>query len=269
MPGRVEPLHPLKIGCCGWSYKEWVGPFYTSTKSMFKQYSRVFDLAEMDSSFYALPNERTMATIAKGAPPGFTFTAKLPRTITHEELIRDVPQVRPLLEEFSRSMAPLGSSLRVVLVQLPPGFSFNMRSRLEDLLNTMKDMGMPAATEFRHLSWVEKEALPETERILKSAGSSFVTVDEPHLPPVTIHPDNLVYLRLHGRNPSLWYDYDYSDEELHPWLRKVIGWVKDGHEVIALFNNHPRGNAPRNAMRFMEMAGVKVKPPPGTLDAFS
>jgi uncharacterized protein YecE (DUF72 family) len=63
-------------------------------------------------------------------------------------------------------------------------------------------------------------------------------------------------VRFHGRNAPGWrsgnmqkqFNYDYSYEELQPWSEQIIpkmaGKAKSG---LVFFNNHVRGQAPRNA----------------------
>jgi uncharacterized protein YecE (DUF72 family) len=36
------------LGTSGWSYEEWVGPFYVERKKMFSEYSRVFKTSEIN-----------------------------------------------------------------------------------------------------------------------------------------------------------------------------------------------------------------------------
>jgi hypothetical protein len=47
------------VGCSGWSYTSWQGPFYPqnlTNSSWLNYYSHVFDYVEIDSSFYRIPN---------------------------------------------------------------------------------------------------------------------------------------------------------------------------------------------------------------------
>ena len=49
----------LYIGCSEWSYDAWLGHFYSvnlGPREFLKYYSQVFDLVEIDSSFYRPPN---------------------------------------------------------------------------------------------------------------------------------------------------------------------------------------------------------------------
>lgn len=57
-------------------------------------------------------------------PPHFRFSAKLPRTITHERRLRGA---RPLLDDFLVQAGGLGDRLGCLLVQLPPSLAFDAR----------------------------------------------------------------------------------------------------------------------------------------------
>ena len=88
---------------------------------------------------------------------------------------------------------------------------------------------------------------PETaRRAIRSSGHIVVT-----------NPD-LVYLRLHGRNSRGWrsgsmqkqFDYDYSETELKQTAALITGTLMPGTRTGAVFfNNHVRGQAPKNCLR--------------------
>lgn len=76
----------ILLGTSGWSYKEWVGPFYTEKdKSLLKAYTRVFKTVKIDSTFYRYPSKGTVMGWFRYSPEGFVYTAKLPKLITHEK----------------------------------------------------------------------------------------------------------------------------------------------------------------------------------------
>src|SRR6185437_5253083 len=82
----------VRIGTQGWNYDAWVGPFYppdTRAADFLAVYSRAFDTVEIDSTFYAVPPERTVQSWAERTPGHFTFALKLPQEITHEHRLRD------------------------------------------------------------------------------------------------------------------------------------------------------------------------------------
>jgi uncharacterized protein YecE (DUF72 family) len=78
-------LDNVFLGTSGWSYKEWERPFYEkSEKQKLRAYSHVFGTVEVDSTFYRVPSKGTVMGWLRYSPSEFVFTAKLPKTITHD-----------------------------------------------------------------------------------------------------------------------------------------------------------------------------------------
>ncbi|HSB57947.1 MAG TPA: DUF72 domain-containing protein, partial [Nitrosopumilaceae archaeon] len=72
----------IKIGCTGWSYTGWVGPFYPKTlnpKDHLKFYSSIFENTEVNSTFYRIPSQSMTLKWYKDTPDNFIFSAKLPK----------------------------------------------------------------------------------------------------------------------------------------------------------------------------------------------
>jgi len=68
----------LRIGCVGYSYDFWVGPFYprhTPQNEFLRLYSKVFDLVEIDSTFYVIPSPDTIRSWRESVPDPFLFAA--------------------------------------------------------------------------------------------------------------------------------------------------------------------------------------------------
>jgi hypothetical protein len=59
----------LLFGTSGWSYNEWVGPFYDEKKGMFTQYTKFFRTAEVNSTFYAYPTPSMVRGWYRSSPP--------------------------------------------------------------------------------------------------------------------------------------------------------------------------------------------------------
>jgi uncharacterized protein YecE (DUF72 family) len=113
-------LQKFYVGCSGWSYYGWLGQFYPPNlerKDFLKYYSQVFDYVEIDSSFYRPPNLFLTKRLDRLTPDNFRFTAKFPRTITHEKRLAD-PEKE--LRYFLDMMRPLQNKLLALLIQLPP-----------------------------------------------------------------------------------------------------------------------------------------------------
>ena len=244
------------LGTCGWSYKEWEGVFYQkrSTESKLRSYSRVFKTAEIDSTFYRNPSRGAVMGWLKYSPSDFVFTAKLPKTITHDNMLGLKKEVKADLEVFLDLMRPLqlGGKLACLLIQLPPKYSYNPRN-LEAFFR-MLDPTFRYAVEFRNITWV----LPATEtfELLKQYGVAYTIVDEPLLPSEVHLTADFAYFRWHGRGEDIWFDYLYSEEELQPWIPKVQEAAKNVKKVYGYFNNHYHGYAPENCLYMLEKLGL-------------
>jgi uncharacterized protein YecE (DUF72 family) len=244
------------LGTCGWSYKEWEGVFYQkkSSESKLRAYSRVFKTAEIDSTFYRNPSKSTVMGWLKYSPSDFVFTAKLPKTITHENMLGLKKEVKADLEVFLDLMRPLqlGGKLACLLIQLPPKYVYNPQN-LEAFFQMLDPM-FRYAVEFRNLTWL----MPATKtfELLKQYEVAFTIVDEPLLPPEVHLTTDFAYFRWHGRGEEIWFDYLYKEEELTPWVPKVQDSAKKVKQVYGYFNNHYHGYAPENCLQLLENLGL-------------
>lgn len=240
------------LGTSGWSYQEWVGVFYpTATESKLKHYARIFPTAEIDSTFYAFPQQGTVLGWDRYSPRDFIFNAKIPQTVTHEKL-RDLgPSLELELDRFAELMQPLNSSgkLGCLLIQLPPSYKYDS-NHLESFLSILPH-GYKYAIEFRHKTWLREE----TWKILSKYNVAYTIVDEPLLPPEVHLTADFAYVRWHGHGQRPWYDYHYGDEELEKWVPKVKEIDSSVKTVYGYFNNHFHGYAVENCLKVLQMLG--------------
>ena len=78
----------ILIGTSGFSYRDWVGPFYppgTPSARMLEEYSRIFRTVEINSTYYAIPPVRTAESLLRRTGDDFLFTVKLPGEMTHKK----------------------------------------------------------------------------------------------------------------------------------------------------------------------------------------
>jgi uncharacterized protein YecE (DUF72 family) len=257
---------PLLVGTSGYSYADWVkaGIYPPGTKpgQMLPLYAREFPVTELNYTWYQMPRAPAIAHQRELAPGNFLFSAKLTRTLTHEV---DPHGWRDEVAKYRDGIAPLVQSGQLVAILLQFAHSFDRsverRAYLGALLDALE--GLPLAVEFRHASWAADRVFAE----LEARHVTLVTVDEPELPglfpalDVVTNPA-LFYVRFHGRNSAGWrsgkmtaqFDYEYSDDEMQTWvdqrLRALLG---PGTAGAMFFNNHVRGQAPRNARRLQEL----------------
>ena len=258
-------IDKIYIGTSGYSYPEWIAAgFYapgTANKSMFEAYAKRFPAVELNYTWYQMPRPGAVERLAARAPEGFVFTAKLTRTMTHEI---DPKTWRAQVKQYREGIAPLVLSrkLQAILVQLGPAFGRTTENRMY-LARLLDELEMlPVAVEFRNRSWADDRVFTELER----RKVSLVAVDVPdlkHLFPrldVVTNPD-LFYIRMHGRNAPGWgsgkmqtqFDYDYSETDLQLWSGKLIpDMANRARRGVIFFNNHVRGQAPRNARMLID-----------------
>jgi uncharacterized protein YecE (DUF72 family) len=203
-PAREKPK--IAIGTSGWSFKDWVGPFYppgTDRAQMLDFYAREFLSVEVNSTYYRIPHPRTFEAIQRKTPAGFEFVVKTHHDMTHMQS-RD-PQ---LYRDFTRSILPLreAGKLTGILAQFP--YAFRRTPENRDYLRRLKDLlggDEPVFVEFRHRSWMDEEVFRELDR--EELG--YVSVDEPDLPglvpPVARTTGPIGYVRFHGRNKEKWW----------------------------------------------------------------
>ena len=246
-------LNKVFLGTSGWSYKEWIGPFYAKTdKSMLRAYTRIFNTVEIDSTFYRYPSKGTVMGWTRYSPEGFVYTAKLPGLITHEKKLSLPEGIEQDMQRFIELMEPLSLSgkLGCILIQLPPKFSYRPKE-LEDFFKVLPSQ-VRFAVEFRDRAWIR----PETWSLLEKYRVAYTIVDEPLLPPEMHFTSNIAYFRWHGRGTRPWYDYQYSLQELEPWAPKVREAASKVEKIYGYFNNHYHGYAVENCLQVMEMLGT-------------
>lgn len=264
----------IRVGCSGWSYKDWVGPFYpegTASKDMFSRYMEHFDTVEINSTFYRIPNEYMVKSWANRSGDDFRFSAKIYQGVTHEKEMRSV---RPVYEQYMAAMLPLKSRVGSILIQMPQRFKASDANcaLLEDFLS-MLHTNVAFTAEFRDRSWFNEE----TFKLLEKYNVAFCVVSQPQfkglIPPEPIVTADHAYMRFHGLNYKKWYsgegsaryDYLYSEKELQDWKPKVEGMQEEAAKTVYVyFNNHPSGQAPANAKMMMDLLGIAPKLAPKT-----
>jgi uncharacterized protein YecE (DUF72 family) len=246
------------IGTSGYSYADWVGPFYPTglrPNQMLRHYSGHFPVVELNFTFYRLPTAAGLARLAEQTPAGFQFVAKLPQTLSHEEDPRDLAPFRQAVDELRRRGRLLG-----LLCQLPQATHHERRhlAWLDYLGRELAGYGL--AVEFRHRSW----ARLDVPGWLRERGLDLVAVDVPDIP--ALYPRGLVqsgprlYVRFHSRNAGNWYlsdkdryDYHYPDAALQEWAGSLAAAAGGAQEALLFFNNCRGAQAVENARRLRQL----------------
>jgi uncharacterized protein YecE (DUF72 family) len=141
------------LGCSGWSYDGWKGPFYPEgldNKYWLSYYSQIFDFVEIDSTFYSIPSKFMVNNWNKRTPDNFRFAVKFPKVITHDKRLKGVDKD---IEQFYDAMEPLYDKILVFLMQLPPSLQIAEGLDLIKNLRYNLDSSFRYAIEVRHASW--------------------------------------------------------------------------------------------------------------------
>lgn len=266
----------IRVGTSGWSYDDWVGPVYPKhlrgrRDRWLAFYARTFETVEVNSTFYRLPVDSVVDRWVDRSPDDdFELSLKVPRRVTHDAMVDgDHEAALEGIDALVDRIEPLGEAGRLgaILVQLSPHFHGGPGE--VDLLATVLARlqgAVDVAVEFRHRSWTDGDDLKQAAREVLSAHDAAVcTVDGPSFPTVGPQGSDHAYVRLHGRRADAWfeatglddharYDYAYTADELAPWVDRLQGW--DQARVRVYFNNHPDGQAFRNADMLREMLGL-------------
>ena len=160
--GGNTPMHPVLIGTCGWSYKEWTGVFYPRglpAGEFLAHYAERYRVVEVDSTFYHSPSRKLVQGWRNRTPAKFGFSLKVPQVITHEKKLLDC---QGEVTEFVTAGAMLEDKLLCCILQF--GY-FNKSAfasldafleRLEPFLEAWpKDV--PLAVEVRNKNWVTEK----------------------------------------------------------------------------------------------------------------
>ena len=298
----------VRIGCCGWQYDDWVGPFYPPEKKdrkgeWLEYFGRFFDCVEIDSSFYSVPGRHTVDSwIQKGKRIGdFEFSLKMNQDITHIKMVEgNVGDAVTKARDFEMAVcAPLAESglLGAVLLQLSPYFPMvgkDQRSNLPILNEVLEGLDTDKyryVVEFRHRTWLDdsrKEINPGALDILRGRKAAVCILDGPGFPTTHAQTTGHAYVRFHGRNADIWYkkekpegdtrinryDYLYKEEELSPWVDELKSIEERARDVRVVFNNHGHARAVQNGLLFRKMLGIEAPgkesdiPKKVTLDSF-
>lgn len=246
----------IRIGCSGWSYDDWRGGFYPAkceAAEYLPRYARVFDTAEIDSTFYRSPPASMARRWAEVTPAGFEFCPKLPRTITHESPLADVPDA---IAAFRQGVAPLerAGKLGPVLAQFPPSFRHpDGAERLAAVLRGFPREQM-LAVELRHRSWWSEEALaPIGER-----KAALVWSVRPGARAPERATGDFLYLRFVGDRALDTFDRIQRDgrPEMEALRQRLAQDGFDALRVYALVNNHYMGFGPGTAQILREVLGL-------------
>jgi uncharacterized protein YecE (DUF72 family) len=246
----------IYFGTSGFSYKDWVGPYYPEglpSGKWLEFYAQEFDVTELNFSYYRIPTKSTLERLVEKTPDHFLFTLK-----AHQDMTHNREENEGVFSEFVGSLEPLveAGKFGCILAQFPWSFRPDEEGReyLRFLRRQLHDL--PVVIELRNREWISEQ----TYDFLRNTNLGFCCVDQPRLkgliPPVAEATSSTGYVRLHGRNAKKWwrhdeawerYDYTYSEAELEEWLPKIRKLEEKTENTFVFANNHWQGQAVQTA----------------------
>ncbi len=289
--GTSSTVSGTFVGISGWRYPPWRGVFYPSGLLQDRELeyaSRALPTIEINGTFYSLQKPESFQHWYEATPPGFIFSVKGPRYITHVRRLRDVHG--PLANFFASGLFNLREKLGPILWQFPPSFRYDpermklffellphdtqqalsLARRREHRMTGRARLAVDAirtvrhAIEIRHESFIDESFV----RMLREHNIAFVVADTagkwPYREDVTA---DFLYLRLHGDKEL--YASGYTDEALARWAARIRAWhagsqPDDAHlisaqsplrlptrDVYCYFDNDIKVRAPFDAKALM------------------
>jgi uncharacterized protein YecE (DUF72 family) len=286
----------LRIGISGWRYEPWRKVFYPEDLAQHRELefaSRAFPSIEINGSFYSLQTPLSYSKWYAATPPGFMFSVKGPRYISHILRLKNVR--KPLANFFASGVFNLREKLGPILWQFPPSLRYDAQ-RFEEFLGLLPrdtaaalalarrrdarmhgrsclriDANRPLrhAVEIRHESFVAEEFIAQLRRHRVALVLADTAGKWPYFEDVTA---DFLYLRLHGDKEL--YASGYTEAALDRWADRIRAWQRGaeprdakriseparrvrGRDLFCYFDNDVKVRAPFDADRLMHKLGVE------------
>lgn len=253
----------IYIGCAGWDYKDWIGPFYPKKLEKFRQleyYAKFFNISEINSSFYNLPSEDTVIKWLKRTPEDFRFIIKVWQEITHKLGEVDLDE---RISQFFYRMRPLEDKIYGYLFQFPPWFKYS-EEHLQKLNQLFSEI--PSDDRFKHIyelrddSWFNPKIL---SKFIDGNGNILGTTYKPGMQAYYFPNQKIYYIRLIGdRELTIFNRIQRKQEQVWKDLIneiKIFQKSPNIYEIFIIVNNHFQGFAPESAILLKKELNIPSK----------
>ncbi len=246
---------------------------------MIAAYSQHLSTVEIDSTWYHMPSVAMVEAWDARTPPGFIFSAKVPRVISHDKYLEGCETE---LRQFVTTMSGLGDKLGPMVLQFPyvakgkdpeeyaTGAQF--LARLKKFVPLLPG-DFRWAIEIRNSRWLRPELLD----LLQSREISLVFVDYYTMDPLPKLMDRsgiftapFVYIRFLGNHKEMDAAVKRALEEgkrnsewgsllvdrtgpMKLWIPAIRELVSRQIPVYVYFNNHYAGYAPGSVELFSRL----------------
>ncbi|WP_104041098.1 DUF72 domain-containing protein [Vibrio hyugaensis] len=272
---------PLRLGLTMWSHNQWQQSFYgsgTKPAERLEKYAQVFHTVEGNTTFYATPTLNTVQNWKAATHDNFKFTFKLPKAITHEQMLRGCDEQ---LRDFMTIMEPLHERVGQWTIQLPAAFGPDYLDRLKKFCASFPP-NFPLGVEVRHMAFFSKG---EEERALNQwlleSGIDRIIMDS--RPVFAAKPINEVIIDAQQKKPRVpvhaiatakhpiirFIGHPEIDANLRffePWLQKLPMWIEQGIQPYLMIHTPDNMLAPELAEKLYKQLQLKLSLP--NLSAF-
>jgi uncharacterized protein YecE (DUF72 family) len=262
----------IRLGTSSFTADGWQGAFYPKgmkSADYLSHYSTRFDTVEVDSTFYRCPSMEAVKNWAFKTPPGFIFSLKIPRVITHEKILVGCDAE---FEEFLNTAAILGDKLGPMVFQFP-FFDTEIFDNPVQFLSRLKAFfkrlpkGHKFALEIRNKGWLNVRFAD----MLRQHNVALVLQDQSWMPgpnelfekldPITA---DFTYVRWLGDRKGIetqtkvW-NRTIVDRtaDLHSWVEVCLKIQRRGVTQYIYANNHYSGFAPATVELFRSLCKTK------------
>jgi len=243
---------------------------------MIRVYSSKLSTVEIDSTWYRMPSRQMIETWKSKTPDGFIFSAKVPKTISHDKYLEGCEAE---LNEFMSVMSGLEERLGPLILQFP--YIAKRKDPQEyqtgsDFVRRLKAFVHLLPKEFRwgievrNSRWIQPPLLD----ILRSRDISLVFIDYYTMDPLPklahrteVFTAPFIYVRFLGNRKEMdsavkqaedaglrkrdWESLikDRS-EQMQMWIPPIKNMLARGIPAYVYFNNHYAGYAPGSVELF-------------------
>ena len=241
-PAKVTNIANVHLGLS--SLNATPNPGASSTrdmKALVALYSLKFSALEHCATYHRAHDAaiwKSWLAMCKASGKKFKMTVKMPKFVTHDNLLTVTDEVQAQMQDFFSKARLLEDHLGPILVQLPEKFKKSDESmeRLEAFCEHLPK-GMQFAFEFRNAAMYCEEVYS----VLKKGNHATVVYHlfdgkQDFTAPYADTSDDFVYIRLHGAMER--FVGDYGPEEMSLWAAFIKDAAKSGKTVYAFFNNN-------------------------------
>lgn len=273
----------IYVGCPVWSFKGWVGKFYsngTKPSEYLFQYARRLTTIEGNTTFYAVPAQKTIENWIENTPETFRFCPKIPKAISHIGRLGD--NIDKAIG-FVNVMMQLRARLGPMFLQLPPRYTPNLVADLEAFLSAW-NADVRLAVEVRHPDWYESPNDEMLDDLLAHHNMARVTIDtrpirslqgdkslsgsayesllearerKPDIPVVPKRTSDFVFVRYIGHP-----DMEINRPFLNEWGSNFSSQIKGGADVYMFCHSPNNLIAPFLCRELHQRVANEVTIPP-------